>query len=120
MNSKATLTAIATLIIGFLIGYSITPKDTSNMHLMHNSEVMSMSGIMENMNRNLIGKTGDDFDRVFLSEMIVHHLGAVQMAELAASSSKHQEIQDLAKNIIEAQNKEIADMKGWQKAWYNQ
>ncbi len=120
MNNKATLTAIATLIIGLLIGYSIAPKDVPNMHAMHDSEAMSMNDMMESMNGNLIGKTGDDFDKAFLSEMIVHHLGAVQMAELVAKSSNHQEIKDLAKDIIEAQNKEINDMKNWQNTWYNQ
>jgi uncharacterized protein (DUF305 family) len=91
-----------------------------NGHMMQNSGTMNMNDMMASMNGKLIGKTGDDFDRVFLSEMIVHHLGAVRMAELVASSSKHQEIKDLAKNIIEAQNKEINDMKNWQRAWYNQ
>lgn len=120
MNNKAILTAIATLIIGLLIGYSIAPKNTPNMHMMHGGDQMSMEDMMASMNGNLIGKTGDDFDKAFLSEMIMHHLGAVQMAELVAKSSNHQEIKDLAKNIIEAQNKEINDMKNWQKTWYNQ
>ena len=118
------------LIVGLLIGYSINDRGYEgslsnahvmpNGHMMQNSGAMNMNDMMASMNGNLIGKTGDDFDRAFLSEMIVHHLGAVQMAELVASSSKHQEIKDLAKNIIEAQNREINDMKSWQKTWYNQ
>ena len=51
--------------------------------------------------------------------MIVHHEGAVEMANLALTSAKHQEIKDLAKAIISAQNTEIASMKGWLKTWYN-
>lgn len=80
---------------------------------------MSMSEMMVSMNAELKGKSGDSFDQAFLSEMIVHHQGAVEMAELALANAKHQEIKDLAGGIISAQNKEIAEMKAWQKSWYN-
>lgn len=79
---------------------------------------MYMSDVMDAMNAGLKNKTGDDFDRAFISEMILHHRGAVEMAQLALTNAKHQEIKDLANAIISAQNKEIADMETWQKAWY--
>jgi uncharacterized protein (DUF305 family) len=81
---------------------------------------MSMSDMMTSMNAALQGKTGDAFDKEFLSEMIVHHEGAVAMAELALKNAKHQEIKDLSSGIIAAQNKEIGEMKAWGKSWYNQ
>ena len=40
------------------------------------------------------------------------------MAEGALKSAKHQEIKTLSNAIIVAQNKEIADMNVWYKAWY--
>jgi uncharacterized protein (DUF305 family) len=100
-------------------------RNQMNSHMMPNGEMMSngtesmsMADMMTSMNAELQGKTGDTFDQVFLSEMIIHHEGAVEMAQLALTNAKHQEIKDLAKAIIAAQNKEIADMKGWAKAWY--
>jgi len=78
---------------------------------------MSMSEMMSSMNAELEGKTGDAFDQAFLAEMIVHHQGAVEMAELALTNAKHQEIKDLANAIISAQNTEIAQMMEWQKSW---
>lgn len=78
----------------------------------------NMKSMMESMMAGLNGKTGDDFDKAFLSEMVMHHEGAVDMAEEALNSAKHQEIKDLANAIITAQNKEVADMKAWYKAWY--
>jgi uncharacterized protein (DUF305 family) len=75
---------------------------------------MAMSGMM----MGLDGKTGDMFDQAFLSGMIVHHQGAVAMAEAALKNAKHQEIKDLAEKIITAQQGEIAQMQAWQKAWY--
>jgi uncharacterized protein (DUF305 family) len=46
-----------------------------------------MSGAMAGMMSELNSKTGDDFDKAFLSEMIVHHQGAVQMAQAALSNA---------------------------------
>lgn len=61
--------------------------------------------------------TGEDYDRMFLANMIAHHQGAVDMANLALTRAKHQEIKDMANNIISAQTKEIGDMQSWQTAW---
>ena len=63
------------------------------------------------------GLTGDSFDKMFISEMIIHHQGAISMAKLAASQAKHQEVKDLASNIVAAQSSEIAQMQAWQKQW---
>ncbi len=79
-----------------------------------------MGGAMDNMMEGLQGKTGDAFDQAFLSEMIMHHEGAVQMAEAALQYAKHQEIKDMAKAIISAQTIEIEQMKVWGKSWYTQ
>lgn len=87
--------------------------------MMGGPSMMGMDGAMKGMMMGLDGKTGDAFDQAFLTEMIMHHEGAVMMAEAALKDAKHQEIKDLANAIIAAQNKEIADMKAWNKSWYN-
>lgn len=77
----------------------------------------SMSGMMESMRSSLNGLTGDEFDKAFLSEMIVHHQGAIDMANAAKQNAKHEEIKNLANDIINAQTSEISQMKLWQKDW---
>ena len=81
--------------------------------MMGHDESMSMEGMIE----ALEGKTGDDFDKEFTSLMIEHHQGAIDMANLAKTNAKHQEIKDLADDIISAQTKEINLMQDWQKTW---
>ena len=76
-----------------------------------------MEEMMENMVGGLNQKTGEEFDKEFLSEMIVHHQGAIDMANLAIKSATHKEIIDLSKKIIDAQTAEIETMKTWQKDW---
>lgn len=141
-NNKAIIIGLITLIVGLGIGYAVgagkgderyadsRQNVQSGMHMMPNGQMMgnggnptptmSMSDMMTSMNAELKGKNGDAFDQAFLSEMIVHHQGAVEMAQLALTNAKHQEIKDLANGIISAQNKEITEMKAWQKSWYNQ
>lgn len=77
-----------------------------------------MGHAMDQMTASLEGKTGDEFDRTFLQEMIVHHEGAVVMARQALSVSERQELRSLAEAIIEAQEGEIAQMQAWQAAWF--
>lgn len=80
---------------------------------------MDMDSMMDGMMAGLDDKKGDAFDEAFIDEMIVHHEGAVRMAKAALTYASHQEIKDLAKAIIGAQNAEIADMKEWKKSWYS-
>ena len=65
----------------------------------------------------LRGKTGDEFDKAFLEQMIMHHQGALNMAAPGQANAKHQEIKDLTKAVVDAQTKEIKQMQAWQKEW---
>lgn len=69
------------------------------------------------MTGNLEGKTGEQFDRAFISAMIVHHQSAVDMAQLAKQNAEHGEVKKLAVDIISAQSEEINTLKQWQKDW---
>ncbi len=119
-KSSIVLALIIGLIIGFA-GASVFHKDvisttTDTTHQMPDGSMMHNE--MSNMMSGLTGKTGDDFDKVFLAEMIMHHEGAVDMAEAALKDAKHQEIKTMANTIISAQTSEITQMKTWLKAWY--
>lgn len=111
---------ILTLVIGIGIGYSISPEKESkslNVHQMPDGTMMSNS--MGDMLAGLDGKKGDDFDKAFLSEMIIHHEGAVEMARLALVNAKHEEIKSMANSIILTQTNEIIQMKQWLNNWYS-
>lgn len=63
------------------------------------------------------GRTGM-IDQHFIEQMIPHHEGAIVMAEVALQKSKRPEVLSLARGIIEAQTKEIADMRAWYRDWF--
>jgi len=58
-----------------------------------------------------------DFDREFLSQMIVHHEMAVMMARMLEAGTERPEMQQLAKNVIASQTQEIEMMRGWLVNW---
>jgi uncharacterized protein (DUF305 family) len=59
-----------------------------------------------------------EFDLMFIDMMIVHHRGAVAMAEVAVERGEHPEVIAMAEEIIAAQEKEIAQLQAWRDAWY--
>ena len=69
------------------------------------------------MSQTLIGKSGDDLDKQFITDMSIHHNGAIEMAQLALTNAKHQELKDFANRIIAAQTKEVGDMNMWASEW---
>lgn len=50
-------------------------------------------------------------DTDFAQMMITHHEGAIAMANLAEDKAKHEELKDLAKAIVDAQEREIDVMR---------
>ena len=57
------------------------------------------------------------FDREFIRQMIPHHEGALAMAKDALAKGSNEEIKSLARQIVEAQEAEITQMKKWQEEW---
>ena len=58
------------------------------------------------------------YELQFLDTMILHHQGAIDMAQLAETRAQHNELKTLAKTIIADQQKEIAQMKKWRDEWF--
>lgn len=107
METKPLLFGIAGLLLGGLIVSLAAstlnkPADTTTQ-----SDIKSS---FEN-------KTGEDFDRLFLDHMILHHEDAVDIAKLAEKQAEHEEVKTMAKNIMNSQQKEIEQMKVWQTEW---
>jgi uncharacterized protein (DUF305 family) len=93
-------------------GYPSTSSDNMMDH-----GAMGMMDDMANMTTELEGKTGDEFDKAFIEQMIMHHQSAIDMAAPGEQNAQHQEVKDLTKAIVTAQTKEIQQMKQWQQEW---
>jgi uncharacterized protein (DUF305 family) len=111
MDTKPLLFAI----IGFLLGGLVVSIAATQLDEDNTASGAEMT--MSQMSAGLMDKSGDDFDAAFISAMIEHHEGAIEMAELADTRAEHQQISQLAQEVIAAQEGEISQMKQWQQEW---
>jgi uncharacterized protein (DUF305 family) len=70
----------------------------------------SMPGMTPQDMHSLQNASGMDFDRQFLTLMVQHHQGAIDMANTEVKSGKSPQATALAKSIIDSQSKEIQQM----------
>ncbi|GGC13060.1 DUF305 domain-containing protein [Cellulomonas carbonis] len=59
----------------------------------------------------------NDADTEFAQMMIIHHQGAIEMAELAVEQATTEEVRALGERIAAAQGPEIDLMSGWLDTW---
>jgi uncharacterized protein (DUF305 family) len=88
---------------------------TSNVPMELNQEQMRSMGMMMDP-QQLANK--EPFDKAFIDAMIPHHRSATEMAEVASEKSENARIKELAGDVINAQKREIEQMKQWRKEWY--
>ena len=115
MQTQSLLYGLVGFFIGgLLVSVAATTFEKNNEPTRQET---TMSSSMHMMTQGLQNKTGDEFDAAFIAEMIEHHQGAIDMARLSAANAKHEEIKQLSEEIIAAQEKEIDQMRQWQKDW---
>lgn len=97
-----------------------------NMHqmpdgsmMMNNANSMNMMDMsMKDMLTMMDGKTGKALEKEFITGMIPHHQGAVDMArKLLADPTVSEELKKFANQIITAQEGEIKMMQEWLKKY---
>lgn len=71
-----------------------------------------MPGMMsEQQMANLAETSGTEFDRLWTEMMIEHHEGAIEMAENQLAEGTNSDAGELAEDIVEVQEAEIAQMQ---------
>lgn len=112
METKSlTFGVVGFLLGGLVVSIAATQFDDRSMSATHTGMTMGQ------MTEDLKSKSGDTYDAAFISSMIAHHDGAIEMAKLSDSRAKHDEIKQLSQDIIRAQETEITQMKRWQADW---
>jgi uncharacterized protein (DUF305 family) len=100
---------VVTLILGIIAGVGLADSYAQKEHgaqeeAAHDahSEEMSLSSL-----------SGAQLDAEFLSQMIIHHQGAITMSEEVIARGEDPKVKELAHEIIAAQMPEIELMRSW-------
>lgn len=101
------------------MGADETPMDgMGDMDDMDHPMPMDEMGMMsEEEMAELEAAEGEEFDRLFLEHMIVHHEGAIDMSEQVLAEGEDEEVAALAEEVIEVQEAEIEQMREWLEEW---
>ncbi|GGO38174.1 DUF305 domain-containing protein [Deinococcus humi] len=92
-----------------LLTLSLTPLAHAQMTMPGMNHGTPMNGSLETLK-------GRAFDRAFLSMMIVHHQGAVDMSKTVLNNVKDTQVKRWTADILSVQQKEIGQMNTWLKA----
>lgn len=111
----ASQTAEIALMEGWRSSGAVGTATGGSMGAMMDDGSMMMGGMSADDLR-----TAADVDRAFLEAMIPHHQSAVMMAEMVAATTTNPDVERLAREIIAAQEREIAQMRQWRSDWFGQ
>lgn len=136
-KNQTIIIGLLALIVGLLFGYffgtntMMSPRNFSNGESMYeemgehmyDEEIVNNDGAMQHAMDEMMlgfrGLEGEAYEEMFLRGMIVHHLGAISMAEELLKQTDRPELIELANNIINSQKGEVEMMKGWMGTWFN-
>jgi len=94
--------------VGGMAGMNHGPVATSD-----GTQTMDMASDVETLR-----SAPEPFDKAFLNAMMPHHRDAIAAAKAAQTRAQRREIQQLAKSILTAQDREVAQMGQWRQAWF--
>lgn len=106
MNKDNVMYGVVGLLVGVIIGIFIAPSVTPQS---------GYTGMIRGGNSQMLSGIVDEH---FIEQMIPHHEGAIAIAELALERPARPEIRSLAEDIVDAQAREITQMKSWYKEWF--
>lgn len=99
---------------GWLEAWGQEPPSDSMDHgdMGHGDASGGMPGMMDAETMDELEQaTGDDFDQLFLTSMIEHHEGAIEMARTEQANGENPDALELARQVEEDQLAEIEKMK---------
>lgn len=117
-NQIKTLFSLAIVAVIAFAGETFAHDHNSTSHSMKMKMSDMSMGHCNQMMKDKLGKADGQYDARFINMMIAHHQGAILMSKDALSKAKHPELKAKAQEMIDAQEKEISQMKAWHQAWY--
>ncbi|MDI9894357.1 DUF305 domain-containing protein [Rhodococcus sp. IEGM 1381] len=88
------------------------PAPSSDMGEMSGMDHSSGMGMMSQQDMDaLTALSGAEFDRQWLTMMIAHHTGAIEMANVEIADGSNADAQEMARTIVATQQQEVDTMR---------
>ena len=123
MNTKTLMIGVAVIVALGALAYTQLPKaEPDSMSGMDHSAMTAADApastkayeaAMGTMMKNMAVPYTGNADVDFMKSMIPHHQGAIDMANVALQFAKDPDVLKLARDVVTAQEAEIAFMKDW-------
>jgi uncharacterized protein (DUF305 family) len=101
---------------------NVKPLPSGHEHhelMMRDAETLGLTMDEMGMSMDMSDLDGaKPFDKAFIDMMITHHQGAIRMARAELDKGGSAELRAIARAIVSAQKREIAEMNRWRKQWY--
>ena len=114
---KTSTLSVAVLISALAGASDLRAGEMKGMHMQAHAPASpadeAFAASMQTMMKNMGVKPTGEPDKDFVLMMIPHHQGAIDMAKVELQYGADPELRQLATDIVSAQEKEIAQMKGW-------
>ncbi|WP_456733654.1 DUF305 domain-containing protein [Bradyrhizobium sp. USDA 3364] len=83
-----------------------TVKDADEQQFLFDIELA-----MSNISRSMLMTPADDIDRDFVSVMVLHHQGTIDMASAEIKYGHNGELRQLARKMVSQQKQEISSLR---------
>lgn len=111
LERGATTPEIKSLMENIILNQEKEIADMKSWYESWYGSAYQPSGNYKSMMRDLSELRGVEIDKVFLEDMVMHHMGAIMMAHSVQRYIEHDEIKNLTNTIIESQSDEINLMR---------
>jgi predicted outer membrane protein len=117
---RSAMRVVSAFLLSTFAAFAIAQNGSPKTDPHHVHEMAKQMRAMNKAMVHHLGPKDAEFEKRFIDLMIPHHEGAIEMAKHALTHSSRAELKEMARKMIEDQQKEVEKMKQWRAQWYGE